>query len=155
MRVYQRTLLIAGGAVLGVFIVASAAAVAWIEVSDYQAAMRARFLIDRSRLLLEMSESATLVKRFASVGDGAWDDAARPSAELAALFASRERASFRDVRDPRLSYVGQIAHDAGSRHLALLALSERLLGDGVWRHQTTADPITSTSSAATADSPRC
>ncbi|SAK17918.1 hpt domain protein [Burkholderia multivorans] len=36
MRVYQRTLLIAGGAVLGVFIVASAAAVAWIEVSDYQ-----------------------------------------------------------------------------------------------------------------------
>ncbi|MBU9294280.1 hybrid sensor histidine kinase/response regulator [Burkholderia multivorans] len=140
MRVYQRTLLIAGGAVLGVFIVASAAAVAWIEVSDYQAAMRARFLVDRSRLLLDMSESATLVKRFASVGDGAWDDAARPSAELAALFASRERASFRDVRDPRLSYIGQIAHDAGSRHLALLALSERLLGDGVWRHQTTAGP---------------
>ncbi|WP_321885575.1 hypothetical protein, partial [Burkholderia cenocepacia] len=69
MRAYQRTLLFAGGAALCIFIVLCAAAVAWVEVSDYQAALRSRFLLERSRLLLAMTESATVVKRFTSVAD--------------------------------------------------------------------------------------
>ncbi|WP_321903737.1 hybrid sensor histidine kinase/response regulator [Burkholderia cenocepacia] len=81
-----------------------------------------------------------MVKRFTSVADGAWDPRAKPTAELAALFTSREHAAFREVRDPTLYYVGQVVHDSEQSYLPLLALSERLLGDGVWRHQTTEAP---------------
>ena len=78
MRAYQRTLLAAGGAVLGGFIALCACAVAWIEVGDYQAAMRAHFLSGKAQLVARMSENSVLLRRLVSASDTAWDPNGRP-----------------------------------------------------------------------------
>ncbi|WP_244136016.1 MULTISPECIES: hybrid sensor histidine kinase/response regulator [unclassified Burkholderia] len=143
MRAYQRVLLTVGGAALGVFIVLCAAAVVLLEVSDFHASMHARFLTEKARLLVGMSESTTLLKRVTSAAERAWDPGRRPSPEVERAFAVRGRLLERDSSDPSLVYAAHAIPDPAHRYrdyLPLLALSEKLLGNAVGRKHTTMGP---------------
>lgn len=138
MRAYQRTLLAAGGAVLGGFIALCACAVAWIEVGDYQAAMRAHFLSGKAQLVARMSENSVLLRRLVSASDTAWDPNGRPSQAVATPFFSQHGYLRYDQPGTDHTYAARGLVDAEhppGNYLPLLALSERLLVSGMWRDQ--------------------
>ncbi|KWC16607.1 hybrid sensor histidine kinase/response regulator [Burkholderia ubonensis] len=140
MHAYQRTLLVTGGAILGVFMVLCAAAMTWIEIGDFHAAMRVHFLVEKSRLLVGMSSHATLLKRLTSVAEGVWDPGARPSPDMEAAFAARGGIVRRDTRQPDVIYAGQVIHDQAHplrNYMPLLALCETLVAKDASRRHTT------------------
>ncbi|WP_412530419.1 ATP-binding protein [Burkholderia lata] len=139
LHAYQRALLIAGGAILGVFILFCAIAVTWIEVGDYHAAMGMRFLATRSRLLVGMSESTAVLKRVTAAAEADWNEHALPSPQLTHAFSARDAIVFREPLDSRVVYAGEAARDPARPardYFPILALCEKLLGHGVWRKQT-------------------
>ncbi|MDN7994204.1 ATP-binding protein [Burkholderia orbicola] len=143
MRAYQRVLLTVGGAALGVFIVLCAAAVVLLEISDFHASMHTRFLTEKARLLVGMSESTTLLKRVASAAERAWDPDGRPSPEVERAFVAHGALLARDASDPSLAYAAHAVPDPAHRsrdYLPLLAMSEKLLRNAVGRKHTTMGP---------------
>ncbi|KVT59505.1 hybrid sensor histidine kinase/response regulator [Burkholderia ubonensis] len=136
MRAYQRTLLAAGGGTLGLFIVLCAVAAVWIDISDFHATMRLRFAAEKSRLLVRMAESTTLLKRLTAVAEGIWDPGAKPSPNLAAEYAARRSIVRQDRLDPTMIVAAHAVRDRAGGNVPLLALSERLLTAGAERKQT-------------------
>ncbi|WP_321872691.1 ATP-binding protein [Burkholderia ubonensis] len=136
MRAYQRTLLAAGGGTLGLFIVLCAVAAVWIDISDFHATMRLRFAAEKSRLLVCMAESTTILKRMTAVAEGIWDPGAKPSPTLAAAYAARTGIVRQDRLDPTIIFAAQAVRDRAGGNAPLLALSERLFTAGAERKQT-------------------
>ncbi|KWI48532.1 hybrid sensor histidine kinase/response regulator [Burkholderia pseudomultivorans] len=134
MRAYQQRLLVGGGAVLGIVMLACAVAVAIGDFSDYQAALRAHFLSRKAQLLVGMSENDMRLKRSVLVSEGAWDASSRPSAQFENTFdATNGLFVSRSLQRNRIYVAG--ASDAGEptrRYQHLLAMSERLADSDRW-----------------------
>ncbi|MGU7816550.1 ATP-binding protein [Burkholderia sp. AW49-1] len=143
MRAYQRRLLYGGGAVLGIFMLACAGAVARGEFADYQAALRAHFLTVKSHLLVRMSENSALLKQQVATVQGGWIERARPTPLIERAFAEQRGLLMHDAYELNRAYALKAiideAHPA-SDYGPLLALSERVFESSRWMKRT--QPLT-------------
>ncbi|WP_081938606.1 ATP-binding protein [Burkholderia pyrrocinia] len=143
MRAYQRRLLYGGGAVLGIFMLACAGAVARGEFGDYQATLRAHFLTVKSQLLVRMSENSALLKQQVATAQGGWNDRARPTPQRERAFIARGGLLTYDSYELNRSYaltaIVDAAHPA-SEYGPLLAMSERMFQSSRWIKKT--EPLT-------------
>lgn len=136
MRAYQRALVYVGGIVLGVFMVLCGAAVAWLEIADYQAAMRAHFLSSRALVLVGMAENSVLLRRLVSASDTAWDPDGRASKPVEDAFLAQQGYLRYEEPGTHHTYAATAVVDADhpvTDYRPLLALSERLLASAMWR----------------------
>ncbi|WP_325095344.1 ATP-binding protein [Burkholderia contaminans] len=143
MRAYQRRLLYGGGAVLGIFMLACAVAVARSEFGDFQAALRAHFLTVKSQLLVRMSENSALLKQQVATVQGGWNERARPAPQIERAFAEQRGLLMHDASELNRAYalkaIVDPAHHA-SDYGPLLALSERVFESSRWMMRT--QPLT-------------
>lgn len=131
MRAYQRLLIRAGGATLGVFIVLCAGAATWVEVTEYHAAVRAHFLTQKSLVLTSLSTNSALLQRLAVLSTSIWESTARPSPRAEVEFTEqhgflRREHGYANRIDAAVAAVD--AEHPASSYMHLLALSERLIG---------------------------
>ncbi len=135
MRAYQQRLLVGGGAVLGIVMLACAIAVAVGDFSDYQAALRAHFLSRKAQLLVGMSENGMLLKRCVVMSEGAWDVNARPSPAFENAFDAMNGLLVSGRLERNRIYVAAGVTDAvrpSRRYPHLLAMGERLADSARW-----------------------
>lgn len=106
MKRRQLALLYGGGAALSAFILLCSVLAVWMAASDYNAAARASFLTQESRLLVSMTGAGAVLKRGTGYAEGVWDSQGQPSAAL---------------REQYLSHNGQlwISQDSGRRVYAV------------------------------------
>lgn len=88
MKRYQLTLLYGGGAALSAFILLCSVLAVWMAASDYNAAARAGFLTQESRLLVSMTGASAVLKRGTGYAEGVWDRQALPSPALREQYLS-------------------------------------------------------------------
>nr|WP_254615896.1 ATP-binding protein [Cupriavidus basilensis] len=82
MKRYQLTLLFGGGAALSAFILLCSVLVLWMAAGDYNAAARAGFLTQESRLMVSMTSARTVMKLSTGYAEGVWNRQALPSPAL-------------------------------------------------------------------------
>lgn len=134
MRQYQLTLLYGGGTALSAFILLCSALAMWMAGSDYNAAERANFLTQESRLLVSMTGAAAILKRGMGYAEGAWDRQAQPSAALRELYLAQngEVSVSLDARHRAYTVTTEVS-DAkpASSFLPLLAMVEKQLNSSI------------------------
>ncbi|ARL38891.1 ATP-binding protein [Burkholderia pseudomallei] len=131
MFAYQHQILYGGGVALACFLIACACTVAWVEIADYHALARERFIAREAQLAVEMSKRGVLLRRFASIAEGAWNPEARASRWLDRGFAAGQGfvqcdQQHADTSVCAMSATLDDAHPA-QRYRPMLALSERML----------------------------
>lgn len=134
MKRYQLTLLNGGGAAISAFILLCSVLALWMAASDYNAAARAGFLTQESRLLVSMTGAGAVLKRGTGYAEGVWDRQALPSPALREQYLSNH-GQLRISQDSgrRVYAVATEVSDArpASSFLPLLAMVEKQLKSSV------------------------
>lgn len=128
MKRYQLTLLYGGGAALSAFILLCSVLALWMAVSDYNAAARAGFLTQESRLMVSMTGAGTVLKLSTGYAEGVWDRQAMPSPALREQYlANHGQLRISGDSGRRVYAVAAEVSDArpASSYLPLLAMVEK------------------------------
>ncbi|WP_334042494.1 ATP-binding protein [Burkholderia ambifaria] len=131
MFAYQHRILYGGGIALACFLIACACTIAWVEVADYHALARERFIAREAQLAVEMSKRGILLRRFASIAEGTWNPDGWASPWLDRGFVTGQGfvqcdEQHADASVCAMSATLDDAHPA-QRYRPMVALSERLL----------------------------
>ncbi|AJG19358.1 ATP-binding protein [Cupriavidus basilensis] len=139
MKRYQLTLLYVGGAALSAFILLCSLLALRMAVSDYNAAARAGFRIQETRLLVSMTRASAVLMRGTANVESMWDRQALPSAALREQYLANN-GQLRVIKDSgrRVYAVATEVSDArpASSFLPLLALMEKQLKPRIVRKRT-------------------